>query len=233
MAFSSVRKDTRADGWAVSLPWWLDSHGRPNTWYGTRPSWHGVIFFLGAGTSTRAALNALAPAEPFWYVLAYAACIVAGLAAARAVRARADDAFSRMCSGWLGYIGFTGSSAVAALFVTRTPAEAPPIADEAPVAASALVMLLTVGGSLLTRWFPASRPRSAEQLDAEVRELAQRLADARARRERLGRMSAEPGHDPRTVRTWARSTGLDVPARGPLPEHVVAAWHEARSTTAA
>ena len=192
-----------------------------------------MIFFLGAGTTTRAALNALAPAEPLWYVLAYAACIVVGLAVAKAVRARADDAFSRMCSGWLGYIGFTGSSAVAAFLVARTPADAPPIADEAPVAASALVMLLTVGGSLLTRWFPASRPRSAEQLDAEVRELVQQLADARARRDRLGRMSEEPGHDPKAVRAWARSAGLEVPARGPLPEHVLDAWRTARNTTAA
>ncbi|MFE9672959.1 hypothetical protein ACFYO5_02355 [Streptomyces sp. NPDC006259] len=233
MAFSSVRKDTRADGWAVSIPWWLDSHGRPNTWYGKRPSWHGVIFFLGAGTSTRAVLNALAPADPLWYVLAYAACLVVGPAVAKAVRARADDAFSRMCSGWLGYIGFTGSSAVAALLVARPPADAPPIADGAPVAASALVMLLTVGGSLLTRWFPASRPRSAEQLDAEVRDLVRRLAEARAHRDRLHRMSGEPGHDPKAVRAWARTTGLTVPARGPLPEHVLDAWRSARSTTAA
>ncbi|MEV0183036.1 histone-like nucleoid-structuring protein Lsr2 [Streptomyces sp. NPDC050625] len=241
MAFSSSPKDTRSEGWAVQIPWWRDSSGRPNTWCGDRPSWHGMIFFLGAGASTRIALNTLMPANPFWYIAAYTLCIVAGLAVGRAVRARADETFSRMCSGWLSFVGFTGTSIAAGFATAATPAEAPPMAHYAPAAASAFLMLLTLGGSLLARLFPACTPEQVVR--AEIEDLTRRLADARDRQATLERTprarrspSARParpatGFDARTVRAWARSAGYEVPARGRVPAHIVAAWRAAGQDT--
>lgn len=233
MAFS-LSKSTRDDGWAVPIPWWRDSNGEPNRWCGNRPSWHGMIFFVGAGSAARVALNVLAPTEPAWYIVVYAVCLTVGLVVGRAVRVKADDAFSRMCSGWVGFAGFTATGLVAALAADPPPEDAPAMAGYAPVAASMFLLLLTLGGSLLSRWFPTCVEPSARQLTAEIDELTRRLTEARDRQAALRRPAAprHRSHDPRVVRAWARSAGLTVPARGRIPASVVDAWRAAGGTGA-
>jgi len=230
MAISPVPKNTRADGWAVQIPWWRDSQGKPNSLCGSRPSWHGVIFFVGAATPTRAALNLLTPAHAFWYVAAYLGCVAVGQVAGHAVRKRQSDRFSRKCSGWLGITGITGTCA-AALFATGpAPAATPPLANYAPMTTAAFLVLITLGGSLLSRLWPACSPQ--ESVQAEIDELTHRLAEARARQTALGQAAGARPYDAKAVRAWARAQGLTVPARGRVPAHLVEAWRSAGGNSA-
>ena len=49
-----------------------------------------------------------------------------------------------------------------------------------------------------------------------------------------GAQASTEGRPPaKDVRAWARAEGLDVPARGPLPDELVAAYREARGVVGA
>lgn len=68
------------------------------------------------------------------------------------------------------------------------------------------------------------------QADAEEQRLVQQLAELRARKGQLrptARKSPARDYIPAEVRTWARSTGMDVPAIGTVPKRIVQAWREA------
>ncbi|SED34417.1 Lsr2 protein [Streptomyces sp. 3213] len=230
----SVFNSTRADGWSVPIPWWQDSNGKPNTWCGKRPSWHGMIFYVAAVGPTRAALNGIAPADPIWYVVAYGACLAIGLLLGRLIRIKANDEFSRKCSGILGFVGVTATGLVVANSTAHAPAAAQAMAGYAPVAAGVFLLLFTLGGAVLSRFFPHCAGPSARQLEARIEELTRQLDETRQQHTALRRAPVpEPlGHDPKVVRAWARGSGYTVPARGRIPAHILEAWRTAGRPTA-
>ncbi|MEV0484364.1 histone-like nucleoid-structuring protein Lsr2 [Streptomyces sp. NPDC050508] len=229
----SYFKGTRADGWSVPIPWWEDSNGKPNAWCGKRPSWHGLIFYVAAVGPTRAALNVVAPADWTWYLLTYGACLAIGLVVGRLIRIKADEEFSRKCSGLLGFLGVTATGLVVALSKAHSPAATQPMAGYAPVAGGAFLLLLTMGGGLLSRMFPHCVGTSAQELEARIGELTRQLDEAHRRHSTLRQAPAPRGHahDPKVVRAWARDAGLGVPARGRIPHHILEEWRAAGSPT--
>lgn len=138
----------------------------------------------------------------------------------------------RQNSGWLGIAGLTGTGGAALLATGPAPADAPPAADYAPMATAGFLVLLSLGGSLLSRLFPACTPQ--ESMQAEIDVLAHRLAEAQARQTLLGRAAAAGTrpYDAKAVRAWARAQGLTVPARGRVPAHLVEAWRAAGGNSA-
>lgn len=229
----SYFKGTRADGWSVPIPWWQDSNGKPNTWCGKRPSWHGMIFFVAAVGPTRAALNIIVPADPIWYVVTYGACLAIGLLVGHLIRIKADDEFSRKCSGILGFVGVTATGIVVATSKAHAPAAAQPMSGYAPVTAGVFLLLLTLGGTLLSRVFPHCTGPSAQQLEARMEELTRQLQETREQHSTLWQAPAPEvrGYDPKIVRAWARKNGFDVPDRGRIPAHIREEWRAAGSPT--
>ncbi|MGW0642350.1 Lsr2 family DNA-binding protein [Streptomyces badius] len=70
------------------------------------------------------------------------------------------------------------------------------------------------------------------KVDAEEKELEERLAAVRARRAELKPKKTGRDYEPAEVRAWAQAHNLPVPARGQLPASVLDAWR-ARDTTEA
>ncbi|MFE2940997.1 hypothetical protein ACFXKG_18330 [Streptomyces sp. NPDC059255] len=67
------------------------------------------------------------------------------------------------------------------------------------------------------------------QVDTEMSRLEDRLAVLRARRDHLAprpKKRGARGYEPRVVRGWALEQGMDVPALGPVPKKIVAAWRQ-------
>jgi hypothetical protein len=67
-----------------------------------------------------------------------------------------------------------------------------------------------------------------ELITTEAARLEKRLADLRARESELrpATKKKQRDHDPREVRTWAREHQVPVPARGKIPDDVLAAWRQ-------
>ncbi|AVV47981.1 hypothetical protein C6376_40160 [Streptomyces sp. P3] len=107
------------------------------------------------------------------------------------------------------------------------------MAGYAPLAASAFLLLLTLGGTLLARLFPHRAVPCAQELETRIEELTGQLHRAHEQRSALGQGSAAEahGHSPKAVRAWALRSGYSVPARGRIPVHILEAWRAAGGPT--
>ncbi|MEU5284154.1 histone-like nucleoid-structuring protein Lsr2 [Streptomyces sp. NPDC020755] len=64
------------------------------------------------------------------------------------------------------------------------------------------------------------------RVDAEEKELEERLAAVRARRAELNPKKAARDYTAADVRAWARTQGLPIPDKGQIPAEILAAWRE-------
>lgn len=65
-------------------------------------------------------------------------------------------------------------------------------------------------------------------ITTEKEKLQKRLAELAAREAQIAPKKAAKvrDHEPAVVRAWARAQGIDVPALGRVPKHVVDAWRQ-------
>lgn len=84
-----------------------------------------------------------------------------------------------------------------------------------------------------TRAAEEAKVRSeVERLEAELAAVRARLPKSQAAA-KTGTTALRTGADPKTVRAWARTNGIDVPAVGRVPNRVMDAYAAAHAATAA
>ncbi|GAA4707146.1 hypothetical protein [Phytohabitans rumicis] len=112
-----------------------------------RPSWHSVIFYVGAANLARAVLGRGHPEpEPHHHVSVYALCAALAILAARLVERARSVLTSRVCSASLGMAGLT--------FATLH-SETHPLA---PLPAAGLLLLAVCAGEIRHRLRGTRRP---------------------------------------------------------------------------
>lgn len=112
-----------------------------------RPSWHSVIFYVGAANLARTFVGQAHPGpDPHHHVSVYALCAAFALLAARLVERARSARTSRMCSASLGLAGLT--------FATLH-SESHPLA---PLPAAGLLLVAVGGAELSHRLCGTRRP---------------------------------------------------------------------------
>lgn len=152
MANSANHKATRS--WRIKHPYLTDDSGRPEYYRGQAPSFHGLIYFVGASGAARIVLTTAQPTTVWVYTAVYIGCVLAALGIGVFVRAkeRNDENFGRKLSAGFGLMNLVPGSVMSTLSIHT--ATQPAVAGIAPLAAGVAMVLGTLITTKLPDWFP-------------------------------------------------------------------------------
>ena len=145
--------------WRMPIFWLVDAEGRHQYWTVREPSWHTMIFFIGAAGNARLLLEVVDLHAAPIYIAVYAACVAIALVFASAVRGKTSETTSRLCSGALGFLGFDANSFVTALPIDFSKTMPPVIAGDAPAITGLVIVFFSALMWTLARVFPAPVPQ--------------------------------------------------------------------------